>query len=507
MAEKGKVWLVGAGPSDAGLLTLKGKHLIEQADVVVYDALVSAAVLSLIPASARAICVGKRAGNHPVPQPQINEILLEEAMKGNHVVRLKGGDPFLFGRGGEELELLIDHDIPYEIVPGVTSAISVPAYNGIPVTHRDFCSSVHIITAHSKKDGTLKINFRALTELEGTLVFLMGVTSMKMICDGLMEKGMSPEMPAAVLQQGTGATQRRVVSDLAHLTEQAHQANIQAPAVLVIGKVCSLAEHLSWTQNRCLDGVRVVLTRPKELISRMSQSLSDLGAEVIELPSICLKPYEENSDLLEALKQIKSYQWLTFTSVSGVKFFFQFLKKNRIDVRTLFHLHIAVIGSGTEKELENHGFFADFVPEQYDAQTLAQGLCERMNTGERVLVPRAKIGSEDLPRILEENKIAYRDIPIYDTVFESHNAHAVKALAEKKEISCAVFTSASTVHGFAKTMSGISLSDLTAACIGEKTAQAAQQYGMKTIVSEKATIDSLTQLLVDHADRLRLNRE
>lgn len=257
--KKGKVWLVGAGPSDMGLLTLKGKNLIEQADVVVYDALVSASILSMIPSSAQAIFVGKRAGNHPVPQEQINQILLEQAMQGKRVVRLKGGDPFLFGRGGEELELLIENGIDYEVVPGVTSAIAVPAYNGIPVTHRDYCSSVHIITAHSKKGGELKIDFEALCRLNGTLVFLMGVTAMPMICKGLLDAGMDPQMPAAILQQGTSAMQKKVVATISDLPEKAQQAQIQAPAVLVIGKVCALADHLSWTQKRALEDRKSVV--------------------------------------------------------------------------------------------------------------------------------------------------------------------------------------------------------------------------------------------------------
>ena len=224
MEKQGKVWLVGAGPSDPGLLTLKGKQLLEQAQVVVYDALVSAAILAMIPNDAELIYVGKRAGNHPVPQDQINQILLAKAQEGKRVVRLKGGDPFLFGRGGEELELLAAHHIPFEVVPGITSALAVPAYNGIPVTHRDYCSSVHIITAHSKKGGELKINFPALCALEGTLVFLMGVTSMEMVCEGLVKAGMDPQMPAAILQEGTSAVQRRVVATVSDLPQKAREA-------------------------------------------------------------------------------------------------------------------------------------------------------------------------------------------------------------------------------------------------------------------------------------------
>ena len=243
MEKQGKVWLVGAGPSDAGLMTLKGKAVLEQADVVVYDALVSASVLAMIPEQAQTVYVGKRSGHHSVPQPQINQILLEQAQQGKRVVRLKGGDPFLFGRGGEELELLREHNIPFEVVPGITSAIAVPAYNGIPVTHRDYCSSVHIITAHSKQDGELNIPFPALCQLNGTLVFLMGVTSMERICRGLLQAGMDAQTPAAILQEGTSAAQRRVVATLSTLVERAQQEKIQAPAVLVIGKVCQLADQ------------------------------------------------------------------------------------------------------------------------------------------------------------------------------------------------------------------------------------------------------------------------
>ena len=236
------------------------------------------------------------------------------------------------------------HHIPFEVVPGITSALAVPAYNGIPVTHRDYCSSVHIITAHSKKGGELKINFPALCALEGTLVFLMGVTSMEMVCEGLVKAGMDPQMPAAILQEGTSAVQRRVVATVSDLPQKAREANIQAPSVLIVGKVCALEKTLSWTQNRPLDGVRVVLTRPKELVSRMAHRLYELGAEVIELPAICLEPYEENPQLEQAISHISDYQWAAFTSITGVRVFFDFLRKRRCDLRALSHLRFAAIG-------------------------------------------------------------------------------------------------------------------------------------------------------------------
>ena len=250
--KQGKVWLVGAGPGDMGLLTLKGKEALEQADVVLYDKLVGTGILNMIPDSAQKINVGKCAGNHTMPQAEINLLLLSEAQKGNHVVRLKGGDPFLFGRGGEELELLEKHHIPFEVVPGVTSAVSVPAYAGIPVTHRNFASSVHIITGHKKADENDALDFTALSQLEGTLVFLMGVSALDNICSGLVQAGKSADTPAAILEQGTTAHQRRIVADLKTLPEKAKQANIQTPAIIVVGTVCTLAEQFAWGRKTSL---------------------------------------------------------------------------------------------------------------------------------------------------------------------------------------------------------------------------------------------------------------
>ena len=504
MEEMGKVWLVGAGPSDPGLMTLKGKKVLEQAEVVVYDALVSAAVLAMIPDSAEAIFVGKRSGNHPVPQDQINQILLEKAKQGKRVVRLKGGDPFLFGRGGEELELLSAHKVPFEVVPGITSALSVPAYNGIPVTHRDYCSSVHIITAHSKKGGELKINFPALCALEGTLVFLMGVSTMDQTCSGLLQAGMDPATPAAILQEGTSANQRRVVATVADLPQKAREAGIQSPAVLIVGKVCTLSQTLSWTQNRPLDKVRVVVTRPKTLASRMTSQLYALGAEVIELPAIQLAPYRDNPALEEAVSQLDCYQWVAFTSIEGVRVFFDFLRERRVDLRGLSKLRFAAIGPGTRRELESRGIFADLMPDSYYARDLGEALVAQMQPGERVLLPRAKIGSPELTEVLREHGIEFTDVALYDTLYACHNSAAVQKLIEKGKVSCVTFTSASTVRGFAGAMDGCDLHHLLAACIGEKTAQAAREAGMQVIVSQKATIDSLCELIVQNADRLRL---
>lgn len=252
MTEKGKVWLAGAGPGDAGLLTVKTKQLLCESDVIVYDALVSEEVLCQIPDHVERIYVGKRSGHHPVPQEEINAILLREAQKGKRVLRLKGGDPFVFGRGGEELELLAAHQIPYEIVPGVTSASAVPAYAGIPVTHRDYTSSFHVITGHPRKGQALQIDFDALVRLNGTLIFLMGITAMESICRGLLDAGMEPDMPAAVLERGTTAAQRSVVSDVKHLPAEAKKRGSECRQSSLSGKSVSWENNFAGQKNVCL---------------------------------------------------------------------------------------------------------------------------------------------------------------------------------------------------------------------------------------------------------------
>ena len=296
----GKVWLVGAGPGDAGLFTRKGYEVLQAAEVVVYDSLVGAGVLSMIPKKARTINVGKRASHHTMPQEEINRVLLEEAKKGYRVVRLKGGDPFLFGRGGEELELLTEEGIPYEVVPGVTSPLAVPAYNGIPVTHRDFTSSLHIITGHKKAGQPYDINFRALVETKGTLVFLMGVTALPDICENLLRAGMDPEMPAAILQKGTTARQKRIVATVATLPEEVKKQGVETPAIIVVGKVCTLADKFAWYEHLPLFGYRVLVTRPRELVSTMAEKLRKQGAEVLELPAIRTERIRENQRMREA---------------------------------------------------------------------------------------------------------------------------------------------------------------------------------------------------------------
>ncbi|RDU24551.1 uroporphyrinogen-III C-methyltransferase [Anaerosacchariphilus polymeriproducens] len=492
----GKVWLLGAGPGDTGLFTIKGRQVLEEADVVIYDRLVGQGILAMAPKNARFIDAGKCAGNHTLPQEKINRILVEEARKGNKVVRLKGGDPFLFGRGGEELELLVKNHIPYEVVPGVTSSIAVPAYNGIPVTHRDFCSSLHIITGHKKAGQTYHIDFEALVRTEGTLVFLMGVSSLNDICKGLIEAGMNPMMPAAILQKGTTAGQRRIVATVSTLYQEILKQGIQTPAIIIVGQVCQLADEFAWYEALPLAGYKVLVTRPKDLISSMAEKLRQNGAEVIELPSIFTERIEKNQKLKNAFEHIHEYQWLVLTSPTGANVFFQELKEAELDIRKLHHLKIAVIGSGTQKVLEEKGLFADLIPEVFDGVSLGNQLAKNCQSGEKVMLPRASLGGKELVEELEKANIIVDDIATYVTKYQTQDFYQSAVKFDEGEIDCVVFTSASTVRGFVNSVEGIDFSKVKAACIGKQTKAQADSYGMETYVAKEASIDSLIELVI-----------
>ena len=491
----GKVWLVGAGPGDIGLFTLKGEAVLQQADVVVYDSLVGEGVLARIPEHARLINVGKRASHHTMVQEDINKVLLEEAQKGNKVVRLKGGDPFLFGRGGEELELLSENGISYEIVPGITSPISVPAYNGIPVTHRDFCSSLHIITGHKRAGQTYDIDFRALTQTKGTLVFLMGIAALEDICKGLLNGGMDPDMPAAVLQKGTTAGQKRVVATVSTLNAEVDRQGIETPAIIVVGKVCSLADRFAWYEKLPLAGWKVLVTRPRQHISKTADLLRKKGAEVLELPSICTVPVEDNSRLYEAFEKLAAYQWIIFTSPVGVEIFFDEMDRKEMDVRSLGQAKIAVIGEGTKKKLKEHHLLADFMPSVYDGETLGTELAKELQGDEKILIPRAEAGNKKLTELLEQTGAKVDDIATYTTCYEKSRLIDEKKEFETGSVDCVVFTSASTVKGFVEGTPGLDYTSVKAACIGKQTKAAADAYGMQTRMAKKATIESLIELV------------
>ena len=516
--EKGIVYLIGAGPGDAGLLTRRAYDVLQTADVVLYDSLVGDAILSLIPEGCRKIAVGKRAGNHLLPQEETNVLLLREALDGNRVVRLKGGDPFLFGRGGEELELLAENQVAFEVIPGVTSAIAVPAYNGIPVTHRDWASSVHIITAHRRAGKTEPIDYKALVKMGGTFVFLMGVRALPEICAGLLAAGMPAETPAAVLERGTTAAQRRVTATVQTLPEACEKARIGMPAIIVVGEVCRLSEEFAWAEKRPLAGEKILLMRPRHLIREFAGRLREKGAEVLEVPLIETRMIEPNPQLEAAFDSVSQYQWIVFTSPSGVRLFFEALAAHRQDLRSLMHCRIAVIGEGSRRELEKHGFIADFMPETYTGEALGRELCvylqnrigerqaeqEDKRTGAenadragnlRILIPRAKEGNPELVSYLKE--FVVEDLPLYETVPLDSGILNLKELVQKGEITTAVFTSASMVRSFVRQMEGTELTGVRAACIGKQTAAAAEAAGMQIFIAEQAKLESLEKLILE----------
>ena len=491
----GKVWLVGAGPGDIGLFTRKGMEVLSQAQVVVYDSLVGQGVLSQIPEGAEKIYVGKRSSDHTMPQEKINQVLLEEAQKGRRVVRLKGGDPFLFGRGGEELELLDEHDIPFEIVPGITSALAVPAYNGIPVTHRDHCSSVHIITGHRKAGQEYDIDFEALVRTKGTLVFLMGVAALPSICEGLLAGGMDPSMPAAILQQGTTAGQKRIVATVSTLPDEVARQGIEPPAVIVVGQVCALAERFSWYEKLPLAGQKILVTRPRDLSSVMAAKLRRQGAEVLELPAIATRPVEDLSTVRECCDHLEEFQWIVFTSPTGVKVFFDQLQELGVDIRRLGRISVAALGEGTAKELKKRGFFPDLMPEVFEGEALGHALAERAEAGSRIFIPRARKGNPRLVEILKEAGLIVEEAATYDTLYETQDMIDLAGEFEKGTIDCAVFTSSSSVQGFSRALPGLDFSKVRAACIGRQTRAKADALGMKTYMAERATIDSVIDLV------------
>lgn len=485
----GTVTLVGAGPGDKGLLTTAGAQAIAQADAVVYDRLVGEDILDLIPPQAERVPVGKENNHHPVPQPEINETLVRLAREGKNVVRLKGGDCFLFGRGGEECEHLLVNHVPFRVIPGVTSALAAPAFAGIPVTHRDFTSSVHIITAHARAGKPLTIDFDALVQLNGTLVFLMGLTALEQVTDGLLHAGMQSDMPAAVIENGARGTQRKVVCGLSDLAANVRAAGLQSPALIIVGRVCSLSDALDWFTPLPLHGKTVVVTRPRDRAGTLSEKLRARGANVIEAPCIETAQREDTRSIADAFQQ--PHDWAVFTSPAGVPAAVHALRRLGRDLRVLYGMKIAAIGKGTAAALAAYGLTADLVPTQYDGEHLADALIGVMPQGGSALLLRAAQGGQILPEKLARAGIRVTDVPLYDTVHRCDKADMLRGLLVDGKIDAVTFTSVSTVEGFVEAVGAAEYKGVMACCIGEQTAQAARKYFANVKVAKNATIDDL----------------
>jgi uroporphyrinogen III methyltransferase/synthase len=484
------VALVGAGPGGRGLLTLRGAELLQTADVVLYDRIVGGEILAMIPEKAEQIDVGKNEGNHPVPQEEINRLLLEKARQGINVVRLKGGDPFVFGRGGEELELLAANNIPFEVVPGVTSAIAGAAYAGIPVTHRDCASSVHIITAHAKNNEAPDINYDALVSSGGTLVFLMGVAAIAAICEGCIAAGMDADMPAAIVENAATNAQRTFLGTVSALPAITRANKVESPAVIIIGKVCGFSERFNWFDKKPLRNKRVIVARGRDGASDLSASLREMGCHVIEISCLKIAPLTSPGCVWEKiLNTIQMYSWLVFTSGIGVNIFFDYLLENGFDIRALHYVKIACVGIETEREVNKRGIRVDYCPAEYNGAALAHGLAGLLknSSGEKLLIARAKDADADLTRILAEAGIAYDDVPVYEKLKDRESVNAVVNTICENDI--VAFTSSSAVEVAA---GAVDLSTIRAVCIGEKTAAAARSHGIiEVYIAAEATVESM----------------
>ncbi len=500
----GKVYLVGAGPGDPGLITQKGRACIEAADVIVYDYLAAEALLSYAKENAKIIYAGKRAGDHALSQSQINELLVEKAGQGLTVTRLKGGDPFLFGRGGEEIEALIAAGIEFEIVPGVTSAVAAPAYAGIPLTHRKFASSVTLVTGHEDPSKeTSSINWPALAQTRGTLVFLMGVKNLPAIAQQLRRHGMSGKTPMAIIYRGTTPSQKTVAGTLEPLSEKAAAAGLTPPCVIVVGDVVSLRSRMKWFEDRPLFGKKILVTRARSQASDLVNRLTALGAECMEFPVIRVVKAPDDSALDAAIDRLSEYDWLIFTSVNGVDFFFKRLHEKGKDSRDLGRIRTAVIGPATEKQLLSFGIKSDIVPESYKAEDLIEAFKKHPVAGQRMLLPRASGARPILPETLTQMGAMVDEIPVYDTVPESNRIEPLIDRLQARDIDVITFTSSSTVTHLKTLIPADQFDDLiknvTIAAIGPITAETAKKNGFPVhITAQEYTIAGLCDAIVSH---------
>jgi uroporphyrinogen III methyltransferase/synthase len=504
---KAKVYLIGAGPGDPGLITVKGRACIAAADVVIYDYLAAPVLLEAARADAELIYVGKKGGDHTLPQEEINALLVAKAAAGAVVARLKGGDPYIFGRGGEEAEVLVAAGIPYEVVPGVTSAIAAPAYAGIPLTHRDFTSTVAFVTGHEDPTKTVSsIDWGALARGIGTLVFFMGVKNLPHITRQLTAHGMPPDKPVAVVRWGTTAAQQTVTGTLATIEDAVRAAGVKAPAIIVVGDVVGLRERLQWFEKRPLMGRTVVVTRAREQASDLLRALSELGAACLECPTIRVVPATDGAPLERAIAHLASYDWIVFTSVNGVRFFFERLFARGRDVRALGHLRTAAIGPATAEGLRAFGLTTDILPESYRAEAVAAAFARQDVRGKKILLPRAREARSVLPEALRAQGAVVDEVTAYETLAVGDGAETLRQHLENGRIDLVTFTSSSTVKNFkallpqadfARLMAGV-----TVASIGPITSETARGLGFEVHISaETYTIAGLCEAILSFYTR------
>ncbi len=499
---KGKVYLVGAGPGDIGLLTVKGLRCLRKADVVVYDFHLNAQILNYAERGAELIYAGKRGGHHEMTQEEINRILVEKAMEGKTVCRLKGGDPFLFGRGGEEAEALSAAGVEFEVVPGVSSINGAPAYAGIPLTHRDYSSSFVVVPGNeaSTKRGS-NINWQALAGHSGTIVFLMAVKNIRNVSERLIDNGKPPDTPVAVIRWGTRADQRTLVSTLGEIPDAVENGEIRPPAVIVIGEVVRLRERLGWFERKPLFGHRVLVTREH---AAGFEALEDLGAELLEFPTIRVVPPLSWEGLDAAIERIGSYDWIVFTSANGARFFLRrFFELDR-DVRELGGIKLCAIGTKTAAAVRGFGLKVDLVPETFRAEGLIEAFGGPASVrGLRILLPRAETAREAFPERIRElgGEI---DLPVaYRAVRPEGRARRLRRFLKEGRITVATFTSGATFRNFLEMMGGGEamerLRGVVIAAIGPVTSRVIREAGLEVhVVPERATVEAMVEAIIRH---------
>jgi uroporphyrinogen III methyltransferase/synthase len=500
----GIVYLIGAGPGDPGLITVRGRQRLAEADVVLFDRLIGDELLDATRPDAELIYVGKSAQGHRLSQDEINALLVEKARAGLKVARLKGGDPFVFGRGGEEAEVLTEAGVPFEVVPGITSPIAVPAYAGIAVTHRDVASNFAVVTGHRRRGGEgadegLGLDWDALARMD-TLVVLMGVGNLPVIARELLAAGRDPDTPAALVRWGTTPRQETVAGTLGTIAERVREARLRPPAVLVVGDVVALRDDLRWFDARPLFGSRVLVTRPRDRAGQMAARLRDLGAEPVIFPTIAIRPPENWEPLDAAVERLSSYDWVIFTSTNGVRFFWERLDQTGRDARAFAGARLGAIGPVTAWELTARGLRPDLVPKQY----VAEAILEEIGgvEGQRILLPRADIARPLLAEGLRAAGAEVDEVAAYRTVPASaEDAQEIQEMLAVGELDVLTFTSSSTVRNFVAALEPLpELPEGTVvACIGPITAQTARELGLPVHVSaDEHTIEGLLQAVVDH---------
>ncbi|MFR5366854.1 uroporphyrinogen-III C-methyltransferase [Intestinibacter bartlettii] len=497
---KGKVYLVGAGPGDYKLLTLKGLECIRKADVIVYDRLANINYLKEAKKGCEFINVGKASSHHLLPQDQINRLIADKALEGKIVTRLKGGDPYVFGRGGEEGELLKAEGIEFEVVPGVTSAIGGLCYAGIPITHRDHASSFHVITGHLRKDGkeNPEINWNALANMKGTLVFLMGVSNLKNISENLIKEGMSKDTPVAFVSWATRYNQRVVTATLEDAYEVAIREEVKPPTLIVVGTVVNLRDTLNFFEKKPLFGKSIMVTRSRSQNSKLVERIMDLGGNPIEIPTIKIEKVQDNKELENEIKNLKDYTYLVLTSKNGVDIFFDKLDEMGLDCRALANIKVCSIGATTSKAIIRRGIKPDIQPEKAVGESLYDELKDIVSKEDKILIPRAKNAREFLVKKLNEISNVTEVVTYESVMDDSKKEEAINAL-EEGNLDYITFASSSTVTNFINLIGEENkdkLSNTKIISIGKITTKTILDNGLEVYKeSEKASIESMIEAM------------